>query len=455
MQNLGMYNLNNFLPPANPLSVVSGVGFEYVRIINDSPFLLLVNMNGIGTIQFPEFFLEDIYLPSAYLGTITIVPSINISSTSHSVSGIVSVNVYNKGEISSPQAQPLAQPAVNVTATGKPLFTATFEVRSTASLIQDLAVLNPSNSGVTFEFHSAKLLTNDATLPTCNLIYWNANPNLVTSIPAVTHSGWNPVTNTGVATSASTCTASDANQNFFFANRSPDVADIPANTDIELLSFPDTIILNPGVALIMMLSSGTTGHTIRLRLKWTENTVVPALAVTGANAVASSLKNDGSPATTQFIESTPQSIGTSAFNYNVDGSGFHAVDQSGTMHRVETFNTVGNPYQLGAAGDILEALGQLLVDQLLTLANSIKFKTIGQIDAGYQVIGDTTISNTGTTVSHSLGVVPKLVIPITDAGAAGSSQSIKINYGSFTTTTFQAFSTDAAGTGNIRFFVLA
>lgn len=468
MQNLGQFNITKYLSPAQPLSISSGVNFEYIRIINNSPYLLTLSILGVGNKVMPEFYLEDIYLPSNYLGSITITPQVNITSVSHNVSTLVTVDVYMKGEISYPQSQPLAQPAVISTASGKPIFTATWEVRSTASVLQNLAIFNPANSGVSFEFHSAKVLTNDSTLPTCNLIYWNSNPNLANSVNIVTHTGWNVNTNAGLVTSLATASADDASNNFFQANRVTDIGDIPANLPVELLAFPDIVLLNSGVALIIELSSGTTGHTIRLTLKWTELVQVLPIVVTGPNAVASSLQNDGNPSGVSFIESSVTAVPGHAFNLFNDGSGVWQTLFLNNLHQVLKTNTsTGNPLQLGQAGDIVEVLGQLTVDQavtflttllvtgLLTLSNSIKFKTTGQIDAGFQMIGDTTIAHAGTSVSHSLGVVPKVILPVLDEGAAGSADVIGINYGTASSSSFTAYTTNSVSTGNVRFFVMA
>ena len=67
-------------------------------------------------------------------------------------------------------------------------------------------------------------------------------------------------------------------------------------------------------------------------------------------------------------------------------------------------------------------------------------------------VGQTSIANAGTSVAHSLGAVPSAVLPILDAGAANTSV-ITVDYGSFTSSHFTAYTSAAGGTGNVRFLV--
>lgn len=80
-----------------------------------------------------------------------------------------------------------------------------------------------------------------------------------------------------------------------------------------------------------------------------------------------------------------------------DGTGFYSVDQSGTLHRVFTFNSAGNPLQVGQAGDILEALGQLLVDQLATLTGGAALNILNDLNGR----GVLSISDSGPGTQNS------------------------------------------------------
>lgn len=107
MQNVGRFIVSNHLPPNPSIRVETGPGWEYVRLINNSAYLLSVNFSGIGAIDFPEMFLEDVYLPQGYRGVMDITPFANMSNIGFSPSNLLSVNLYQQGEISSPQAQPM------------------------------------------------------------------------------------------------------------------------------------------------------------------------------------------------------------------------------------------------------------------------------------------------------------------------------------------------------------
>lgn len=106
-------NVGRYLPAnysaSNPINVDTGLGWEYIRIINNSPYLLSVSMGGAGTFDFPEMYLEDIKLISGYNGKITIIPFANFppAAISSALSSLITINVYQPGEIRQPQAQPL------------------------------------------------------------------------------------------------------------------------------------------------------------------------------------------------------------------------------------------------------------------------------------------------------------------------------------------------------------
>jgi hypothetical protein len=107
MQNFGRYTLSTYLSPASPLEIDVGLNWGYIRLINNSPYLLKVDFSGQGTIDHPEMYLEDYVITPSFRGKITITPSINLNNAQYSPSFILSVNAYLPGEIASPQAQPM------------------------------------------------------------------------------------------------------------------------------------------------------------------------------------------------------------------------------------------------------------------------------------------------------------------------------------------------------------
>lgn len=105
MQNFGRFAVQSYLTTG--INITTGVGYEFIRIINNSPYFLSLNFVGQGQIDFPECYLEDIPIASTYRGQLIIGFTANLSNIAQAPSFLLSVNGYNPGEISSPQAQPL------------------------------------------------------------------------------------------------------------------------------------------------------------------------------------------------------------------------------------------------------------------------------------------------------------------------------------------------------------
>jgi len=105
--NYGRYTIGNYVAPKAPLNVDVGMGWEYVRLINNSPYLLSVDIAGAGAFDLPEFYLEDIKLPQNFRGKIVITPSVNLSNASFTPSNLLSINAYQPGELAMPQSQPM------------------------------------------------------------------------------------------------------------------------------------------------------------------------------------------------------------------------------------------------------------------------------------------------------------------------------------------------------------
>lgn len=95
------------------------------------------------------------------------------------------------------------------------------------------------------------------------------------------------------------------------------------------------------------------------------------IGITGAVQTSSvqTLSNEGNAANTLVVD-----IGTVTIAQLLQIYTDHflwQVQQSGVAHQVLKGQTSGNPLQLGQAGDITEVLGQLIVDQALTLLSTI------------------------------------------------------------------------------------
>ncbi len=87
---------------------VTGVGYEYVRIRNESPYDLDVNLSGQGTITVAPWQRDDIYLTRGYTGQCNIVPNL-LSTASGSPSSYVVVDGFPQGELTQPMSVPLVR----------------------------------------------------------------------------------------------------------------------------------------------------------------------------------------------------------------------------------------------------------------------------------------------------------------------------------------------------------
>jgi hypothetical protein len=105
MQSFGTFDLTNYFPPAQPLQVTVSTGLQYVRLINNSPYLLQVIFTGAGNMILPEMWLEDIPVPASFVGTINITPVVNLSNASESPSFILGVVGWGPGELTQPANQ--------------------------------------------------------------------------------------------------------------------------------------------------------------------------------------------------------------------------------------------------------------------------------------------------------------------------------------------------------------
>lgn len=420
MQDFGTYTINTFLPPAAPLRININQGWEYMRITNKTPFALVVDFGAGNIIQFPEMYLEDLPLPNTFTGWVIITPRIDLTNTLQSISGIVTVGAWQKGELVHPQAQPLTQQAVNTTASGKPVFSANADFSNTATTGQSLNLFNPANSGTILIIYQVTVYTNDSGFPGANLFeFMGADNNFANPVNIISHQvSSNPPVSVAHATSQ-------------------DSASTPPGTVAEVIRcqqfapnnmpiFPDDNKLYPGGNFTLNIAGTASGKIVHLTIKWTENQVVPPTLVTGATAVASSIDNEGNPVGTSIIKSGITGVGNPIQIFN-DGSSAWLVDASGVLHKVITTNLAANFLQLGQAGDITEVLGQLLIDQLATANAGIK--TTGSTSPAIDLSASTgaialkllvgtasrvsvftgSASSSGNLQAHGLGIKPDWV----------------------------------------------
>lgn len=436
--------------------------YAYIRFDNNTPNHLSINMAS-KIVDVGEFYSQDVAVVSGFQGTIIVTPSAVITSFSHGQANNLVITGQYAQEVKFPVSQAIPQQAVTTTATGKPIFTAFFGGNS-AGNNQSLNIFNPANSGVVAEFHSVKGYTNSPGVPTLNLIYLSgADLNFSGASSAVSQVG-SPTPPISVMH----VTTDDSNN--AFGGIAFEVGRQPGSTTqgtIDLKNFPDTAKLYPGGNMRISLADTSNGHVFALAMKWTEDTIVSPILVTGGQAVASQIDSELLTLGTNLIKSiVPGPLTT--YSITNDGVGVHSVDQSGVLHQVEKYNSSGNPLQLGQSGDTTEVLGSLVVDTALSSlgSNSLGATTLNGLltvgSSGIKIgpltlvalntIGDTTIAQAGTSVAHGLGVVPKFVVYTLDGGV-NRSDIITVNYGTMTTTNFTAYSNQAGGSGNVRFFV--
>ena len=88
--------------------------------------------------------------------------------------------------------------------------------------------------------------------------------------------------------------------------------------------------------------------------------------VNTVGGTSSAIQNDNNPAGTSILESTPSGQGASALSLTNDGIALLKILIGGVYHQWLKTQTAGNPLQIGQAGDIVEVLGKLLIDQIAT-----------------------------------------------------------------------------------------
>jgi hypothetical protein len=462
-------------------------GLKGLIIGNESPYTLNVTVGlGLSKTLYPET-VDFFSVGSGFNGNITFIPSGVLTNPSSYTATTITFDAVGINEPIDISVYPisLTRPAINPTATGQPVYTAWAGTSSSAGVVQTLNVFNPANSGVIGIFHSANLFTNSIGIPQSILAYIiGADLNLANSTTAIPH-----IITPGTRISSMHVTWDDVavgHGGTIMENARVGGNGTTHGVDtLDLIKFPDVVYLYPGANLLAVISDTASGNVTALSLKWTEQVATPPIIVQGAKAVASSIQNDGSSLATQWLEVTPTGFGSSAIVSTVDGQLTWKVVSGGVYHQALKIASAANFLQLGQAGDITEVLGQLTVDQLVTLVGNliagggINVNTIRDNVSGtsqitlttagitilnplqaalkfltgslsrINMIGSTAIAVAGTAVNHGLSVVPTFVLPVGDTGAS-SPTVCTINYGTMTTTQFTAF---AEAAGNFRFLV--
>jgi len=306
-QNIGSATIIPGIP--NSFQAINS-GIQGLLIGNKSGYELNIQLEGCGIAKtlYPgsiDFFPYQYgFSGNVIFSTVTSLPNIlNYPGKT------VTFDAIGKQESFNQSAYPMsiaAVQAVSPTASGKPLFSATIGFGATTTNNQGLNIFNPPNSGVVLNFHSARVYTNDATGPSCNLIFLTGtDQNWALPVSAISHTG-----NAPAPVSATHCTAQDGS--IGLSGSLIEVINVGAMVETDMLAFPDNVQLYPGGNMYIEIASGTSGHVVRLTMKWSEDTQAPPIFVQGATAVASSVKNDGNPAGTQILESTVSGDASSA-----------------------------------------------------------------------------------------------------------------------------------------------
>lgn len=327
---------SNFLAPAAPLTLLNVDNrYQYLRFTNNSTYQLSINMTGTP-LNLSEFSVKDVEVPKWWQGQLTVTPTVNISTASHAQSNLLTIEGFYKGEIDSPISQQIPQQAVTATASGKPLFSATFGIGASVGNRQAINVFNPPNSGVTFTFHSAEAFSNRADWPTANLMYLiGGDLNLPVAVNAVSHNGTaNP------PVSFAHCTAMDQNS----GNSTTSIIEVQQleqNTVTDLLNFPDNYTLSPGGNLRIEIIASVANNLSRVTLKWSEDIALLPQGGVPTGVVMTSIVNTGNPAPTPVVTASPLAE-TTATLINNDGT---ATFGSATRTPIIKFADAGSSAQ--------------------------------------------------------------------------------------------------------------
>lgn len=252
-------------------------GLKGLIIANLSPFVLLV-YTGLNSKRLYPDTVDWFPVSYGFNGTITWKPQSVVSNPSSYTSSIISFTAVGILESVDTTVYPLALtlPAVNPTASGDPIFSATIGFGSTTTTQQILNIFNPVNSGAQCTFHSARVFTSDNGNGDNGILFMLQGPDNNFPIPTPINN------NSGQATPISVCHASasdfGASGNFTVQNEI-EVLDTTQNQTVEFLAFPDNKILLPGNNLGIGMFAVNAAKVTRLTTKWTEKISLPILMI--------------------------------------------------------------------------------------------------------------------------------------------------------------------------------
>ena len=290
---------------------------------NESGLSCTVEMQGLfnpknlypGTVDF--FPCEPNFSGNILINNVTMLS--NVSSWPSSFLTVDMVTLQDKVDTSLfPMALPTRQ-TTTPTTSGNPIFSATVGYGATATDAQSLNIYNPANSGVLYEFHSARVFTNDSTIPTCNLAFTSGpDNNYLNPVSTVCHF-------CSVLPPISTAHATSVDSTGVTLGTILEVVDVQQDTTIDFLLFPDKIVVLPGNNVTLTIVSSSTAHIVRLTAKWTE---VPLTALPSSGGgttpgnilTAANIINQGNAAGTGIIAAYPLADGINAVFMDNEGN---------------------------------------------------------------------------------------------------------------------------------------
>lgn len=257
-------------------------GLKGLIIANTSPYTLLVYTGLNSKYLYPDT-VDWFPVYTGFNGSIAWYPQTLVSNPTSYTSSTISFTAVGILENVDTSVYPMALtlPAVNPTASGDPIFSATVGFGSTANFQQILNVFNPPNSGALCTFHSARVFTSDTTLGDNALLLMAAGPdnNFTTPVPILNNSGQLTPTSACHASAIDTGSAIGSISNFNIPLSEVEVVDTTQNQTIDFLTFPDNKILLPGNNLAIAMIDGGGGKVTRLTTKWVEKISLPILVI--------------------------------------------------------------------------------------------------------------------------------------------------------------------------------
>ncbi|MDE2588110.1 MAG: hypothetical protein KGL95_00365, partial [Patescibacteria group bacterium] len=253
-------------------------GLKGLIIANLSPFVLQV-FTGLNVKRLYPNTLDWFAISKGFNGTITWKPQTVVSNPSSYTASTISFTAVGILENIDTSVYPMALtlPAVNPTASGDPIFSATIGFGSTLQFQQILNIFDPINSGATCTFHSARVFTSDTTLGDNALLLMQSgpDPNYTIPVPIQNNSGQPGINSVCHASAADTASLAPFN----IPSSEVEVFNTTQNQTLEFLSFPDNKILLPGNNLAIAMVDGGATKVTRLTTKWTEKINLPIIMI--------------------------------------------------------------------------------------------------------------------------------------------------------------------------------